>query len=1635
MRFGLTKKKAINDISVTRTENSSRLGLRPISALTNDSNPLKSDCDEAPMSSVSYSLHDEDEYMNRGSRLLLGQLPPSSKSSPRTDVTDVEIQSTTSELNEIISDLLLKQGKDMICKVVAHRAVIIESIIWLGRHIPRCVLAQLVDEVNLKSHHRYGYWREYDQFSKGQGGKENKFANGTIISNSRQKMHVSLRNNLILLPYSSSMGLGQMMLPHVETYQCALLFIDMSGFTSLANSLDVESLSKEINDYFEMIVDTVISHGGDILKFAGDAIFSEWRVISETSQTSSSSRSSDDTSMAMTIADCILTAATCAAKVVAECSDYPVSSPNGGQVGGQRPKFLNVHCGLGVGELTSVHVGNCHSRREFLVVGEPINQVSEAEDVASLGEVVASPEALILLRNTCNFYSATREEEPWIIASKKEQCFIPKQQKQLKVQTVTPIDNMESVFQGMHTEALEHLQRNIAFYVHPIIVESEMTLNSFTRGGQETQERHRAEAELRSVFTMFVMPLISTKLSDDEVENMKLFQLLNDIMNKVTEVLERFTGHLRQFIVDDKGVVLIATFGLRSTTTNMIAERALPATKLLHATLKNDLGVENQIGCTFGKAYCGVVGGILRHEFAVLGPSVNFAARLMSQPNHPGILVDNEVRIKAGDVTNFRPLNAVKARGYPLLVPIFEPMTAKKRRWGAVDPHFVGRKKEVDFVCNLAMQMVSSNGPAKMFFLEGDSGSGKSSVLVKTIAAVSKALSEKNVVVTRNISSEGDSMFPFSLFRSVFRSILLDLQVQDDDSCHSDGSSHDAKSLFDYSDRLSLSNASGISDYSSMVDRFSYLCRQLGAPKVFWEIVGHHLLGHSKQTIEGISNDKALVLDEIISFMAKAFSMCTSHSDLIVFAIDDIHNVDEMSMKVVQRLYETCENLLIFCGSRPLSSYKLSIDNDFWAALTGKHKKEKRFFFSELGPLEEKDVREMTSKYLDCEVVESDELLCKDIFVHSGGMPYFASEILTDIKRKKLCGLLANGKIGWCRTIDGNESNGSSLTFSSLDELIKQRIDGLDDGVRQILNIAAVLGTTFDLGEILRVYVQMFSIPTSDRYSAAEKVCNILDLALKERILEESLDNFEFMYEERDLDLQPYPDEKKLEFVGLRYAENKQYSFYHDKWKSNLLALLLQSRKRDIHRSAAEAYLFSEEKHDYHSKIQLFRHWKECGDTMKAAMLSLEIGNSFSSVGLNEERIRIYDDALDMWRPDQQDMIIVESELSSNQSESDSSSKYCGFDVEVLNSINSINLKLLVELHIAKGQSFGNLLDGKKAANAYHDALKLVRRVPVSKKIEDRSFTFPIFSGLIYLLKFGGVVVETKHESAYEKEIVTNFVLETERHGDAVHYARALAMEADFYSRIDQLEEALVSHAKLEEIYDVGEHSARIVECYGTDRAAQSFAVCARCHDLLGNTEKTIEVINHILWHIIPKMDINNIHNSFILFYPILWIMKDQNMVEQARSTFRKYVLEAFEEKYKREGGSTPCLPFFKPIDILLDLVVNDLSVETTSKYFTWVRDEYNFSCISNGLNNSLSKFGRCADSIFAEIYLLLSTRTDDEEVKMDFITNGIKHARTGLERAQNEDGTIKLANAYKQVRPVYGKLLLQRNSFRDRIT
>jgi class 3 adenylate cyclase len=142
-------------------------------------------------------------------------------------------------------------------------------------------------------------------------------------------------------------------------------------------------------------------------------------------------------------------------------------------------------------------------------------------------------------------------------------------------------------------------------------------------------------AELRKITTMFVnLDSYSLKENVDPLSLQPFFQLFQDILSKSG-------GFLRQFLIDDKGCVVIAMWGVPSYTHTDDCYRGLYCAWNLHNRI-SEVNHRVSIGLTTGLAYCGIVGSQLRRDYACIGDKVNIAARLMGKAKGR-VLVDPDV--------------------------------------------------------------------------------------------------------------------------------------------------------------------------------------------------------------------------------------------------------------------------------------------------------------------------------------------------------------------------------------------------------------------------------------------------------------------------------------------------------------------------------------------------------------------------------------------------------------------------------------------------------------------------------------------------------------------------------------------------------------------------------------------------------------------------------------------------------------------------------------------------------------------------------------------------------------------------------------------------------------------------------
>src|SRR5215216_1799918 len=114
--------------------------------------------------------------------------------------------------------------------------------------------------------------------------------------------------------------------PVAEALQASILFADISGFTLLTERMvergptGVETLARILNEYFGQLIDIIHEYGGDVVKFAGDAVIAVWPIDSSAGIADSISKTNQW--------NWALHAADCAVKIRERLSNYKAEDAN-----------------------------------------------------------------------------------------------------------------------------------------------------------------------------------------------------------------------------------------------------------------------------------------------------------------------------------------------------------------------------------------------------------------------------------------------------------------------------------------------------------------------------------------------------------------------------------------------------------------------------------------------------------------------------------------------------------------------------------------------------------------------------------------------------------------------------------------------------------------------------------------------------------------------------------------------------------------------------------------------------------------------------------------------------------------------------------------------------------------------------------------------------------------------------------------------------------------------------------------------------------------------------------------------------------------------------------------------------------
>eukprot|EP00929_Paragymnodinium_shiwhaense_P070045 TRINITY_DN3541_c0_g1_i4.p1 TRINITY_DN3541_c0_g1~~TRINITY_DN3541_c0_g1_i4.p1 ORF type:complete len:1610 (-),score=331.44 TRINITY_DN3541_c0_g1_i4:39-4868(-) len=443
--------------------------------------------------------------------------------------------------------------------------------------------------------------------------------------------------------------------PFLSKFKAALVFADASGFTKLTESLarqpqGAEKIGKTLNDFFGPVIEIVAKHGGDIIKFSGDALTIVWPSEEPAISTQFPK------AMAAKFPDADVSATVAAARFCNEVQER-IHEFGATPVPGCS---LTMHIGVGFGDIGLLQVGGLLGRWEYCVAGPPLDQISLAEPMAQSGETVFSTEARQLISHAFEFEDCCDENHPGFAKLGRE----------ISVLHYTHPPWWEESQQGVETSMELRLVKR---YVPSAVA---LRLASSAEADAVTYPE-----EMRRVSVVFcniqgLDPFKATPACPDlDCSQDRMTQILMRLMQRAVYALE---GSVNKFLVDDKGVLLLVAFGLPP----LIHYTDDPVRAVLCGMRLNDTmtewAVHGRIGVATGQCWCGVVGTPLRREYTVLGDVVNLSARLMGKAGSGGCLVDQETYDKAKNVLDFEDEGEIHLKGKAKPVRCFRFVQPKK---------------------------------------------------------------------------------------------------------------------------------------------------------------------------------------------------------------------------------------------------------------------------------------------------------------------------------------------------------------------------------------------------------------------------------------------------------------------------------------------------------------------------------------------------------------------------------------------------------------------------------------------------------------------------------------------------------------------------------------------------------------------------------------------------------------------------------------------------------------------------------------------------------------------------------------------------------------------------------------------
>ena len=352
------------------------------------------------------------------------------------------------------------------------------------------------------------------------------------------------------------------------------------------------------------------SCGGDVIKFAGDALIVLWT-------------NGPPEVLAHRACECAL-----------ELQDVLHDAPMTQTI------RLSLKVGVGIGPATMFYVGGHEGRCEYFASGTALRECFDACELASSGDVILSAHVIAQVKDVSQgkalqngFFSLLSMEKTYRKRS---------------------LNRMAKPTSTLSPDALRALRS----YAPPVLLSAQRLEGSLSH-----QSVRGWTVSVVQSSVVFVNLGLGGFLDASNLDCGKIHTAVTTVQRAVAAL----QGCIHRFTVDDKGCVMKIVFGAHLPHEDQ-PYRALLAALQIRQLLSLQ-GIQPSVGVASGESLIGPVGSAVRQEFTVHGEKIILAARLMQLAAKYGgmVLCDETTFLATRDDVRFvhlRPVECMRDRVY-----------------------------------------------------------------------------------------------------------------------------------------------------------------------------------------------------------------------------------------------------------------------------------------------------------------------------------------------------------------------------------------------------------------------------------------------------------------------------------------------------------------------------------------------------------------------------------------------------------------------------------------------------------------------------------------------------------------------------------------------------------------------------------------------------------------------------------------------------------------------------------------------------------------------------------------------------------------------------------------------------------